>query len=90
MLDMGIFGWIIVGFIAGALSGLFIGDRTARGCLPTMVVGVLGGIVGGWIAQQLGTDRTYGFVAAVAVAFVGSLVVRLILRALEGGDRRRW
>jgi uncharacterized membrane protein YeaQ/YmgE (transglycosylase-associated protein family) len=87
MLEMGLLGWIIVGFVAGALSGVFIGDRTARGCLPNIIVGVLGGIVGGWIATQLGYDRATGFIGAVAVAFIGAIVVRLILRALEGGRR---
>lgn len=87
MPDMPIIGWIVVGFVAGALSGLFIGDRTARGCLPNIIIGVLGGIVGGWIAQQLGYDTTRGFIGAVLVAFVGAIVVRLLLRALEGGRR---
>ena len=87
MLEMGLLGWIVVGFLAGALSGLVIGDRTARGCLPNIVVGVIGGIVGGWIARELGSDQTTGFIGAVAVAFIGAVVVRLVLRALEGGRR---
>ena len=85
MLEMGLLGWIVVGFFAGALSGAVVGDRTARGCLPNIIVGVLGGIIGGWIAIQLGFDQTRGFIAAVIVAFVGAVVVRLIFRALEGG-----
>jgi uncharacterized membrane protein YeaQ/YmgE (transglycosylase-associated protein family) len=88
MLDMGLIGWIVVGFLAGALSGAVVGDRTARGCLPNILVGVIGGIVGGWIATQMGFDQTRGFIAAVVVAFVGAVVVRLILRALEGPNRR--
>jgi uncharacterized membrane protein YeaQ/YmgE (transglycosylase-associated protein family) len=88
MLDMGLLGWIVVGFIAGALSGAVVGDRTARGCLPNIIVGVIGGIVGGWIAVQLGFSQTNGFIAAVIVAFVGAVVVRLILRALDGNSGR--
>jgi uncharacterized membrane protein YeaQ/YmgE (transglycosylase-associated protein family) len=90
MLEMGLLGWIVVGFLAGALSGAVVGDRTARGCLPNIVIGVIGGILGGFIATQLGFDQTRGFIAAVIVAFVGAVVVRLILRALDGGDRRRY
>ena len=37
---MDVVGWIVVGFIAGALSGLVVGGRTARGCLPNILVGV--------------------------------------------------
>jgi uncharacterized membrane protein YeaQ/YmgE (transglycosylase-associated protein family) len=79
--------WIILGFIAGALSGAVVGGRTARGCLPNIVVGVLGAIVGGWIAQQLGFERGPGFVAAVIVALVGAIIVRVILEAVSPNDR---
>lgn len=85
MLEMGIVGWIVVGFFAGAISGALVGGRTARGCLPNIVVGILGGIVGGWLAQQMGFDRTQGFVAALIVAVFGALVVRLVLNSLEQG-----
>ena len=87
MLDMDVLGWIVVGLAAGALSGLVVGDRTARGCLPNIVVGIVGGVIGGWFATQMGSDRTTGFIGAVAVAFLGAVVVRLVLRALEGGRR---
>jgi uncharacterized membrane protein YeaQ/YmgE (transglycosylase-associated protein family) len=78
--------WIVLGFIAGALSGAVVGGQTARGCLPNIVVGVLGAIVGGWLAQQLGFERGPGFIAAVVVALVGAIVVRVILEALHRRD----
>jgi len=53
--DLGFFGWLIVGFLGGALSGAVVGGRTARGCLPNIVVGILGAVVGGWLALQ-GTE----------------------------------
>lgn len=81
--------WMIIGFIAGALSGVVVGGRTARGCLPNVVVGVLGAIVGGWLAGQLGFERGPGFIAATVVAVIGAIVVRVILEALSPNDRRR-
>ena len=81
-------GWIILGFIAGALSGAVVGGRTARGCLPNVVVGILGAIVGGWIAQQLSFGQAQGFLAAVVVAVIGAIVVRVILEAVSPNDRR--
>jgi uncharacterized membrane protein YeaQ/YmgE (transglycosylase-associated protein family) len=83
MLEMGLVGWIVVGFFAGAISGALVGGRTARGCLPNIVVGVLGGVVGGWLAQQMDLGQVQGFVAAVVVATFGALVVRLVLNSLE-------
>lgn len=87
MLDMGILGWIVVGFLAGAISGALVGGRTARGCLPNVVVGILGGVLGGWLAQQMGFTAINGFIAAVIVAVLGSLVIRLILNAISAPDR---
>jgi len=81
--DVGWLGWIILGFLAGAISGALIGGRTARGCLPNVVVGILGAVIGGWIAQQMGFTQISGFLAAIVVAVLGSLVVRLVLNALE-------
>jgi len=83
MLDMGVFGWIVVGFLAGAISGMLVGGKTARGCLPNIVVGILGGVVGGWLATQMGFSQVNGFIAAVVVAVLGSLVVRLVLNAMS-------
>lgn len=76
-------GWLVIGFIGGALSGSVVGGRTARGCLPNVVVGILGAIVGGYLARQLGFGEAEGFVAAVVVAILGSIVVRVILEALS-------
>ena len=70
-------GWLVIGFIGVALSGAVVGGRTARGCLPNIVVGVLGAIVGGFLARQLGFGEAEGFVAAVVVAVFGSIVVRV-------------
>lgn len=80
---MDILGWIIIGFIGGALSGAVVGGRTARGCLPNIVVGIIGAIVGGWLAGQMGFSQAEGFLAAVVVAVFGSIVVRVILEAIN-------
>jgi uncharacterized membrane protein YeaQ/YmgE (transglycosylase-associated protein family) len=46
-------------------------------------VGILGGIVGGWLAQQMGFGPTNGLIASIAVAVLGSLIVRLVLNAMS-------
>jgi uncharacterized membrane protein YeaQ/YmgE (transglycosylase-associated protein family) len=86
---MDIVGWIVVGFLAGALSGVVV-DRGPKGCLANTAVGILGGLLGGWFAtEELHMDSTRGFLGALLVAFLGAIVIRLILNALEGDDRRR-
>ena len=84
MPDLGIVGWIIVGLIAGAVSGALVGGRTARGCLPNIVIGIVGGVVGGWLAEQLGVGPTNGLIAAIVVATLGSILIRLVLGAMAG------
>jgi uncharacterized membrane protein YeaQ/YmgE (transglycosylase-associated protein family) len=80
---MDLLGWIVIGFIAGSISGWFVGVRSAQGCLPTIVVGILGGIVGGWLAREMGFGQPGGFISALVVAILGGIVVRVVLRALE-------
>jgi len=82
-MDMSIVGWIVIGFLAGSISGWFVGTRSAQGCLPTILVGVLGGIIGGWLARELGMGQVEGFLGALLFATIGAMVVRLVLRALE-------
>jgi uncharacterized membrane protein YeaQ/YmgE (transglycosylase-associated protein family) len=76
-------GWLIIGLLAGSISGWVVGLRSVQGCLPTVVVGVAGAVVGGWLTEQLGLGHGQGFVGAVLVATLGGIAVRLVLRALE-------
>jgi uncharacterized membrane protein YeaQ/YmgE (transglycosylase-associated protein family) len=82
-MDMDPLGWIVIGFLAGSISGWFVGVRSAQGCLPTILVGVIGGIIGGWIARELGLGQVQGFIGALVLATVGAVLVRMVLKALE-------
>jgi uncharacterized membrane protein YeaQ/YmgE (transglycosylase-associated protein family) len=75
-----IVGWIIIGFLAGALSGVVVRDRGRGGCLTNILVGILGGILGGFLAKQLfNENQIYGWLGALAVAFIGAVIVRWLL-----------
>ncbi len=89
MMDMGVVGWIVVGFIAGAISGALVGGRTARGCLPNIVVGIIGGVLGGWLARRWASARPAASSRPSSSPCFGSLVVRLVLNALEPTGHRR-
>ncbi len=88
MLDMGPIGWIVVGFVAGWLSGIVVHDDRPRGCLANVLIGILGGLLGGFLARQLHLGDAQGFTGAIVVAFLGAVLVRLVLAATEP-DRRR-
>jgi uncharacterized membrane protein YeaQ/YmgE (transglycosylase-associated protein family) len=78
--DLGIIGWIIIGFLAGALSGLVVRNSTPGGCLANVLIGILGGVVGGFLAAQFFPgQQVYGWIGALVVAFVGAVLVRWLL-----------
>lgn len=81
---MGILAWIVMGFLAGGLGGWITGRR-ARGCLPRIVVGVLGAMIGGALARAAGvTGITEFSLRSVAVATAGACLLLLVLQAIDG------
>lgn len=79
-------GWIVIGFIAGAVAGWFVPDRGRMGCLGTTLLGIVGGLVGGWFwTNVLNQNRAGGFLGALLIAILGSAFVLLLVR----GVRRR-
>ncbi len=86
-MDLGIFGWIIIGLLAGALAGFFVPGRERYGCLGTMLVGIVGGLLGGFLwVNVLGQNETSSWLGALVIATVGSILVLLVLRAMRRGD----
>jgi uncharacterized membrane protein YeaQ/YmgE (transglycosylase-associated protein family) len=64
-------------------------ERGPHGCLANTAVGVLGGILGGWFAtEELHMDSSHGFLGALLVSFLGAVVIRLILDALDSNGTR--
>lgn len=83
MPELGILGWIIIGLIAGALAGFFVPGRERMGCLGTMIVGIIGGLLGGFLwVNVFGQDEATGWLGALVLATIGSIIVLFILRAV--------
>lgn len=84
MPDLGIFGWIIVGLLAGALAGFFVPGRERFGCLGTMAIGIIGGLIGGWLwVNVLNMNEATGWLGALVIATIGSILVLLVLRMMS-------
>ena len=77
-------GYLFIGLLAGGISGWFVGTRSVSGCLPTIAVGIVGAVIGGWLAQQLGFGPVSGFLGALVFGTLGAILVRIVLRAIEG------
>jgi uncharacterized membrane protein YeaQ/YmgE (transglycosylase-associated protein family) len=79
--------WIIVGGVAGLLASLLV-RGTGLGLIGDILVGIVGGFLGGFIFNLFGQAGVTGFnVYSLVVAFVGAVVVLVIVR-LFGGRRR--
>jgi uncharacterized membrane protein YeaQ/YmgE (transglycosylase-associated protein family) len=79
-----VFAWIVIGFLAGALAGWFVPNRERMGCLGTTVLGIVGGLLGGWLwTSVLNQDRAGGFLGALLIAILGSALVLVLIRALS-------
>jgi uncharacterized membrane protein YeaQ/YmgE (transglycosylase-associated protein family) len=79
---MEILGYLFVGLIAGAVSGWFVGIRSVNGFVPTIAVGLVGAVIGGWLTRQLGAGESRDLFGAVIFAVIGAIVVRVVLRVI--------
>ncbi|HEY8772427.1 MAG TPA: GlsB/YeaQ/YmgE family stress response membrane protein [Candidatus Limnocylindria bacterium] len=77
-------GWIVIGFIAGAVAGWFVPGHGRMGCMGTTVVGIIGGLLGGWFwTNVLNQNPAGGFLGAILIAILGSAFVLVVLRGLS-------
>ena len=83
MEPMGLLAWIVVGLIAGWLASQVVASR--YGIIGDTVIGMVGALVGGFLFEQFGSTGTTGFnIWSVLVAFVGAVVLLVLIRAVSG------
>ncbi len=84
---MGIIAWIIFGLIAGVIAKLLMPGRDGGGFILTSILGIVGAVVGGWLATMFGIGGSIsGFnLHSFLVAVVGAIVVLVIFRLLRRG-----
>jgi uncharacterized membrane protein YeaQ/YmgE (transglycosylase-associated protein family) len=86
---VGVIGWIVVGFVAGAFARSITGTGSRLGCLGTILVGVIGGLVGGALFNAAGDDGIGKFgIRSMFVAFIGATVLLVVVGLLTGDTRR--
>ena len=81
MESYGIIGWIIIGGIAGAIAKMLMPGKDPGGCIITVLLGVAGALVAGWLGKMIGwydTNEGAGFIAAIVGAFILLGIYRLI------------
>lgn len=80
---MGLLSWIIVGLVAGLLAQLVAGDAPG-GCLMTIVIGIVGAFIGGFVMSLFGYGGVTGFnLWSVLVATIGAVLLLLLVRLVR-------
>lgn len=88
---MGIISWILLGLVAGAIAKALTPGRDPGGCVVTMVIGIIGAVIGGWIATHfLHMGTVNGFNLRSILIATGGAVVALLIWGALGGNRRRY
>ena len=92
---MGILAWLLFGLLAGAVAQVIMpGDDAGGGgffgILITIVIGIAGAIIGGFIGTALGFGDVTGFnLSSFVIAVIGAIVLLAVWRAIAGGGRHR-
>ncbi|PZE86405.1 GlsB/YeaQ/YmgE family stress response membrane protein [Curtobacterium sp. MCBD17_032] len=83
---MSFLGFILLGLIAGAIAKLILPGRQGGGWLATLVLGVIGALIGGWLGGLIFNVGYDGFfsIQSWIIAIVGAIIVLLIWGAITG------
>ncbi|MEO7635136.1 MAG: GlsB/YeaQ/YmgE family stress response membrane protein [Sphingomicrobium sp.] len=83
MEQYGILGWIVIGGLAGAVAKMLMPGRDPGGCIITILLGIAGAVVAGYLGQMVGWYKAgegAGFIAAIVGAFILLFLYRLVAR----------
>ncbi len=87
-MEIGVISWIVVGLIAGLLGKLIMPGRDPGGFLITIVIGMIGALVGGFVVQLLGGIGVTGFnIWSILVATLGAIILLALYRLVARGRR---
>ncbi|HEU4808349.1 MAG TPA: GlsB/YeaQ/YmgE family stress response membrane protein [Homoserinimonas sp.] len=87
---MGIIGWIVLGLIAGAIAKAILPGRQGGGWLMTLLLGVVGAVIGGWIGSAIfgiGLEEFWSFQTWI-VAILGAILVLVIWGFVTRNSRK--
>jgi len=81
---MGIFSWLIMGLIVGALAKFIMPGKDPGGFFVTIIIGIAGAFVGGFIGSFLGLGQVTGFnIGSLLIATGGALVLLMGYRIIK-------
>jgi uncharacterized membrane protein YeaQ/YmgE (transglycosylase-associated protein family) len=76
--------WIVLGLIAGVLAKMIMPGRDPGGFIVTIVIGIVGAMLGGFISSRLGFGEVTGLnLPSIIIAVLGSILLLVIYRAIK-------
>jgi len=78
---MGVIAWIVIGLVAGWLAGRITDSR--RGLLRNLAIGLIGSLVGGFLARKLGIEVVPDFWGELITATIGALIFLFVWQAIR-------
>jgi uncharacterized membrane protein YeaQ/YmgE (transglycosylase-associated protein family) len=79
--------WIVFGLVVGVVAKLVMPGRDPGGMIVTIVLGIVGALLGGWIGRALGVYQP-GQPAGFIMAVIGAIVVLAVYRLAFSGHTR--
>lgn len=76
---MGVFAWIVFGLIAGVLAKIIMPGKDPGGFIVTILIGIAGALLGGFIGSALGVGAVTGFNLVSFLTAVGGAILLLFL-----------
>ena len=85
----GIIAWIIIGIVAGWLTGKIM-KGSGFGAIMDMVVGLVGALIGGFISEKLGFGGVgeHGLIVSIFIAVIGAVILTFLIRLVTGARNR--
>lgn len=81
---MGILSWIVMGLIVGVLAKFVMPGKDPGGMIVTILIGIAGAFVGGFIASYLGLGTVTGFdLRSILIAIGGAIVLLILYRVVK-------
>ncbi|MGJ8633093.1 MAG: GlsB/YeaQ/YmgE family stress response membrane protein [Luteolibacter sp.] len=81
---MGILSWILLGLVAGILGKFVMPGKDPGGWIITILLGIAGAFVGGWVGSLVGLGSTGGFnIGSILTATVGAIVLLFVYRLIK-------
>lgn len=81
---MGILSWVLFGLLAGVIARCIMPGKENMGIFMTIVLGIIGALIGGAVSTALGLGQVSGFnIFSIAIATVGAIIVLFVIHKIR-------